>query len=156
MTNPQVESTFDLNVHVARLLMNEPFFAALSRRVDKRPSQAIPTAAVLVNPYTAQFEMLYNPEFFAGLTDKERAGVLKHEFYHLIFEHVTGRLPEDVKANPKLATKWNYAADLAINSHLRGELPEGCLMPGEGPFEDLPAGKTAEWYMENLPKRYQI
>ena len=142
---------FDLNKHVARLLMNEPFFAALSRRVDKRACN-IPTAAVRVNRDTAQFEMLYNPEFFEGLTDKERAGVLKHEFYHLVFEHVTGRLPEDVKANPKLGMKWNYAADLAINSHLKGELPEGCLMPGEGPFEDMPAGKTAEWYMANLPK----
>ncbi len=50
---------FDLNIHVARLLMNEPFFAALSRRVDKRPTQGIPTAGVLVNPHTAQFEMLY-------------------------------------------------------------------------------------------------
>jgi predicted metal-dependent peptidase len=144
--------TFDLNKHVARLLMNEPFFAALSRRVDKKPYAGLPTAAVRVNRDTAQFEMLYNPEFFEGLTDKERAGVLKHEFYHLVFEHVTGRLPEDVKANPKLGMKWNYAADLAINSHLKGELPEGCLMPGEGPFEDMPAGKTAEWYMANLPK----
>ncbi len=143
--------TFDLNKHVARLLMNEPFFAALSRRVDKKVGP-IPTAAVRVNRDTAQFEMMYNPDFFEGLTDKERAGVLKHEFYHLIFEHVTGRLPEDVKANPKLGMKWNYAADLAINSHLKGELPEGCLMPGEGPFEDMPAGKTAEWYMANLPE----
>ena len=81
MTNPQVESTFDLNVHVARLLMNEPFFAALSRRVDKRPSQAIPTAAVLVNPYTAQFEMLYNPNFFEKLTDAQRRDIIKHELY---------------------------------------------------------------------------
>ena len=144
--------TFDLNKHVARLLMNEPFFAALSRRVDKKAYAGLPTAAVRVNRETAQFEMLYNPEFFEGLTDKERAGVLKHEFYHLVFEHVTGRLPEDVKANPALGKKWNYAADLAINSHLKGELPEGCLMPGEGPFEDMPAGKTAEWYMANLPK----
>ena len=115
--------TFDLNKHVARLLMNEPFFAALSRRVDKKAYAGLPTAAVRVNRETAQFEMLYNPEFFEGLTDKERAGVLKHEFYHLVFEHVTGRLPEDVKANPALGTKWNYAADLAINSHLKGELP---------------------------------
>ena len=87
--------TFDLNKHVARLLMNETFFAALSRRVDKKVGP-IPTAAVMVNRETAQFEMLYNPAFFEGLTDKERAGVLKHEFYHLVFEHVTGRLPEDV------------------------------------------------------------
>ena len=70
---------FDLNKHVARLLMDEPFFAALSRRVDKKVGP-IPTAAVRVNPDNAQFEMLYNPEFFERLTDKERAGVLKHEF----------------------------------------------------------------------------
>ena len=72
--------TFDLNKHVARLLMDEPFFAALSRRVDKKVG-AIPTAGVRVNPETAQFEMLYNPAFFEGLTDVQRAGVLKHEFY---------------------------------------------------------------------------
>jgi len=143
--------TFDLNKHVARLLMDQPFFAALSRRVDKRVG-AIPTAGVRVNPDTAQFEMIYNPEFFAGLTDTERAGVLKHEFYHLIFEHVTGRMPEEVKNNAALAKKWNFATDLAINSHLVGQLPEGCLMPGEGPFEDLPKGKSAEWYWANLPE----
>ena len=142
---------FDLNKHVARLLMDEPFFAALSRRVDKKVGP-IPTAAVRVNPDNAQFEMLYNPEFFERLTDKERAGVLKHEFYHLIFEHVTGRLPDEVKANPALGKKWNFATDLAINGHLKGQLPEGCLMPGEGMFEDLPAGKSAEWYMANLPE----
>ena len=27
---------FDLNQHTARLLLDEPFFAALSRRMDKR------------------------------------------------------------------------------------------------------------------------
>jgi len=137
--------TFDLNKHVARLLMDEPFFAALSRRVDKKVG-AIPTAGVRVNPETAQFEMLYNPAFFEGLTDVQRAGVLKHEFYHLIFEHVTGRMPEEVKDNAALAMKWNFATDLAINSHLIGQLPDGCLMPGEGAFVDLPRGKSAEWY----------
>ena len=89
---------FDLNIHVARLLMNEPFFAALSRRVDKRPTQAIPTAAVLINPYTAQFEMLYNPSFFAKLSDAERRDIIKHELYHIIFEHLTGRRPDGENA----------------------------------------------------------
>jgi hypothetical protein len=70
-----MKENFDLNMHVARLLMNEPFFAALSRRVDKRAMTSLPTAAVRVNPDTAHFEMLYNPEFFAGLTDTERAGL---------------------------------------------------------------------------------
>ena len=138
---------FDLNLNTARLLMEEPFFAAISRRIDKRASYAIPTAGVMVNPDTAQFEMLYNPKFFADLTDLQRADVLKHEFYHVLFEHVTGRMPEGV--NLKL---WNIATDLAINSHLHN-LPEGGLIPGQPdtPFENLPAGESAEWYMANMP-----
>ena len=143
---------FDLNMHVARLLMDEPFFASLSRNIDKTASNALPTAGVRVNPDTAQFEMLYNPQYFEGLTDVERGGVLKHEFYHLIFEHVTGRLPAEVDNDPTAMKKWNFATDLAINGHLRGQLPEGCLMPGEGPFADLPSGKSAEWYLANLPE----
>lgn len=138
---------FDLNMNTARLLMDEPFFAAISRRIDKRASYAIPTAGVLVNPDSAQFEMLYNPKFFADLTDLERADVLKHEFYHVLFEHVTGRLPDHV--NMKL---WNVATDLAINSHLHN-LPEGGLIPGapDTPFEHLPRGESAEWYLANMP-----
>jgi len=144
--------TYDLNKHVARLLMNEPFFASLSRNVDKRVGP-IPTACVRVNPDTARFEMLYCPEFFEGMPDDHVRGILKHEFYHLLFEHVTGRMPEEVKGDfAKYGKLWNYATDLAINSHLQGELPENCLMPGEGPFEELPLGKSAEWYYAELKK----
>ena len=139
---------FDLNIHVARLLMNEPFFAALSRRVDKRATEVIPTAAVTVNPHTAQFEMMYNPRFFAALNDAERRDIIKHELYHIIFEHLTGRRPDDMKN--KL---WNYATDLAINSHL-SNLPAGCLMPGQAdtPFAEYPKGMNAEWYFNKLKK----
>jgi len=140
-------SNFDLNIHTARLLMDEPFFAAVSRRIDKRATYSIPTAGVLVNPSTAQFEMLYNPDFFEGLTDAERRDVLKHEFYHITFLHVTDRMPEGENIK-----RWNIAADLAINSHLEN-LPEGGLIPGVGPFKDLPRGMSAEWYLANLPKK---
>ena len=140
-------SEFDLNIHTARLLMDEPFFAAISRRIDKRATYAIPTAGVMVNPATAQFEMLYNPEFFGKLTDEERRDVLKHEFYHVLFLHVTSRMPEDTSVK-----RWNIAADLAINSHLFN-LPEGGLIPGEGLFKHLPRGMSAEWYLANLPKK---
>ena len=138
---------FDLNHHILNLLRHEPFFAALSRRINKQPSVLIPTAGVRVNTHTAQFEMLYNPEFFAELTDMERLNVLKHEFYHLIFEHVTSRKPSDI--NPRT---WNFATDLAINSHLDG-LPEGCLKPGQGFFEDFESGLSAEQYLSLLLKK---
>ena len=42
------KATFDLNIHTHRLLSDEPFFAALSRRIDKRASTSIPTAGVMV------------------------------------------------------------------------------------------------------------
>jgi len=138
---------FDLNRHTARLLMNEPFFAALSRRIDKRETIVIPTAGVMVDPKTAQFVMMYNPTFFEKLTDVQKLGVLKHEFYHIIFEHVTGRKPEG-----GLTKKDNICMDLAINSHLQGELPDMCCMPGEGPFEWAPLGKSYEWYKAHYPK----
>ena len=140
--------SFDLKLHAYRLLMDEPFFAALSRKIEKRASNAIPTAGVRVCPETAQFEMIYNPEFFASLPEEHVRGVLKHEFYHLIFEHVTSRKPEGVK--PMV---WNICADLAINSHLVGELPEMACMPGGPNFEELPLGMSAEWYLANFPER---
>jgi len=80
---------FNLNDHIFRLLQREPFFAALSRRIEKTESKAIPTAGVRVNPDTGYYEMMYNSDFFEKLTDEQRSGVLVHEFYHLVFEHVT-------------------------------------------------------------------
>lgn len=146
-------SKFDLNIHTARLLMNEPFFAALSRRIDKRPTSAIPTAGVKVND-NGHFELAYNPEFFADLSDKEMAGVLKHELYHLIFEHVIGTRIVSATGDKKITKMWNVATDLAINSHLEGELPDGCLFPGKGEFEDFDRGLSAEQYFELLKDKY--
>lgn len=137
--------SFDLKLHAYRLLMDEPFFACLSRKIEKREDRSIPTAGVRVCPDSAQFEMIYNPEFLASLPEEHIKGVLKHEFYHLIFEHVTSRKPEGVPHKT-----WNIAADLAINSHLVGELPEMACMPGVGPFENLPKLKSAEWYLKNI------
>ena len=141
-----MKQDFDLNFHVCRLLMDEPFFASLSRRVDKKPSKEIQTAGVRVNPDTAQFEMLYNPEYFEQLPDAHRQGVLIHEFYHLIFEHVTSRMPSGGNS-----MKWNFATDLSINC-LIGEkkLPETCLMPGKDDFADYPPFLTAEKYLDML------
>ena len=151
---------FDLNMHTARLLMREPFFAALSRRIDKIASTAIPTAGVRVNPDNAQFELMYNPEFMGSLSERHLQGVLMHEFYHLIFEHVTGRKPAD-----GLKRLDNVAMDLAINCHIAEYLPgesnpgpeingqamKACI-PGEGIFKDLPPYQTYEWYLEALKK----
>ena len=153
---------FNLNDHVYRLLQAEPFFAALSRDVEKRPSTAISTAGVCVNE-DGFFEMLYNPSFFEELTDTQKSGVLVHEFYHLVFEHVTGRLPDELAGvmgqaasveKRQLFKLWNIAADLAINYHIGAEkLPENCCIPGGRMFEDMPGNMTSEYYFEALKKK---
>ena len=159
MSDDKTPKPFNLNMHTARLLMNEPFFAALSRRIEKTRSTAIPTAGVRVNPSSAQFELMYNPEFMGALSDKHQLGVLKHEFYHIIFEHVTGRKPPG-----GLKRLDNIAMDLAINSHIANELPnendpgpvigkgepmKACI-PGQGPFAKYPLNQTYEWYKARL------
>ena len=148
MSDDKPTKPFNLNMHTARLLMREPFFAALSRRIDKIATTAIPTAGVRVTPDSAQFELMYNPEFMGALSDDHKLGILKHEFYHLIFEHVTSRKPEGV--NHKV---WNICAALAIHSHLQGELPDWVCMPGGPNFEEMPLGQSAEGYLANFPER---
>ena len=141
---------FDLNAHTYRLLESEPFFASLSRRINKSINKSIPTAGVRITEQ-GQFEMVYNPEFFEKLTPKQRSGVLKHEFYHIIFEHVTGRLPSE-----GLTKMWNIATDLAINSHLMDELPEAGCFPSREPFQNYPIGQSAEFYFKMLKEDEQF
>jgi predicted metal-dependent peptidase len=148
---------FNLNMHTHRLLSDEPFFAALSRRIDKRATTSVPTAGVRVTD-DGRFEMVYNPDFMQRMVEecgnvRENRdnpyrwvrGVLMHEFYHLIYGHVTTRLPEE-----GMSKLWNIATDLAINTHIPDELPPlGCI-PGRGPFAELEAGLSADAYYKLL------
>lgn len=147
---------FDLNRRTHRLLQDEPFYCAISMRVTKVASEAIPTAGVRVNPHSGFFEMIYNPSFFEQLNEREQALVLMHEFDHLIFEHVTGRLPVE-----GMTKEWNHATDLAINGPRfresgisSGKLYDMALIPGKqgSPYADLPFGKTAEFYLPYCKK----
>ena len=154
---------FNLNDHTHRLLLKEPFFASLSRRIEKTSSTAVPTAGVRVRE-DGFFEMVYNPSYFAKLNDAQRAGVLVHEFYHLVFEHVVGRLPnelEGVMQNKKPSAKeralfklWNIATDLSINCLIgKDNLPEGCCIPGSGKFAEFEPDKSAEFYYAKLKEQ---
>jgi len=144
MTDNEQKSTFDLNEQTYRLLESEPFFACLSRRINKTKTTSIATAGVRITDQ-GQFEMAYNPEFFEKLTFRQRSGVLKHEFYHIILQHVTGRLPDG-----KMTKIWNIATDLAINSHIKDELPDGACIPQQEPFQDYPLNQSAEFYLKML------
>ena len=146
--------SFDLNTYMHALLLDEPFFAALSRKIDKASTTAIPTAAVGVTE-GGWFRLSYNPEFMEKLItlavqdgkDKHSyiKGVLKHEFYHLCFGHLSSRLPEG-----GMTRLWNVAMDLSINGHIADELPSLACIPGQGKFQAFPVGLTAEAYYKML------
>ena len=157
MTTTDPKPAFNLNMHTHRLLNDEPFFAALSRRIDKRACTSVPTAGVRVTE-DGRFEMVYNPDFLARMVEecgntKENAdnpfrwvrGILMHEFYHLIYGHVTTRLPEE-----GMNKTWNIATDLAINTHIPDELPPAGCIPGRGPFAEFPERLSAEAYYKLL------
>ena len=122
VTDAQIKA-FDLSDHLVRLMWKEPFFARVLRGIKKTRTEQIPTAGVLAKDGEALF--FWNPRFLAGLTANQVMGLLKHECYHLVFEHTTTR-----KHDPHII--WNYATDLAINSLIdEDELPEGGLIPGK-------------------------
>ena len=54
----QPKERFDLELYIYKLLEDEPFFAALSRRINKSKSTAVSTAGVRINPNTGRFEMV--------------------------------------------------------------------------------------------------
>lgn len=149
--------SFQLNQHTHRLLKEEPFWATLSRRINKRSSDSIPTAGVRVNPHHYEFELLYNPKFMKSLSDEDKTLLLRHEFFHLILGHCGARKSKD-KDNFKT---WNIAQDLAINGEMfreydhskeDGSLSSIACIPGKNGsmFSEYPVGLTAEAYFEML------
>ena len=139
-------SEYSLEQDVFRLLREEPFFAAMSRSVNKHASESVPTAGVRITD-DGFFDLAYNPKFFESLSDAERRGVLKHEFYHLIFEHCFIRNPD----GKKVSKLWNVATDMAINCHLKGELPDVAWFPEKLGFEDY---LSAEQYAQLLKDKF--
>ena len=157
---------FDLDEHIVDLLRDEPFFSALSRRMEKVASTRIPTAGVRLNKERCRFELVYNPVFMGSILARDRKfvkGILLHEFYHIVLLHVTSRMPDG-----KMTRRWNVATDLAINSDLSifdnaetptgwqlvsSMLPEEALFPTVGPFAEFPPGLSAEEYLTMLPEQ---
>jgi len=158
---------FSLDPHLLNLMWDEPFFSSVLRPITKVKTDSIPTAGVLAKE--GSIMMWWNPMFLASLTPKKVKGLLKHECYHLVFEHTTAR-----KHDPHVL--WNYATDLAINSVIpEDELPECGLIPGKeftplteeqrekmgddaisryelisNKIASFPKEKSSEWYFAEL------
>lgn len=126
------------------LYMSNNFMGIVSMSVSKLADEGVPTAYMGARRVENDYELTmgYNPDFFRSLTPTERQGVIAHELYHLIFQHVTRRTVLD----ERMAKLWNVATDLAINSIIgEGNLPKICLFPGKRPTRTDPkTGKIVD------------
>ena len=152
---------FNLSRHLIPFLQDMPFYAEISRHVQKRQSKDIATMAVTFDPKADELVMWVNPTFMGGgtwqppgkqakpvkfeaLSNWEIRGGITHEFDHLIFGHLNAR-----RRDP--AGDWNIGTDLAINSLIvthagqprdieEGQtarpLPRIALVPGQRPYMD--------------------
>jgi predicted metal-dependent peptidase len=167
------DTDYNIDRHLLSFLQDAPFFAEMSRYIRKVPTTDLPTAGVAFDPEYDDITLYWNPDFFRSMSDQEVRGVLLHEFYHLVFCHLTNR-----RKNP--ARMWNVGTDLAINSIIVNHesksyaLPKGGLIPGVFPtgsedrpltkeekaampmaslIESFPHGKSSEWYFNALKEK---
>ena len=59
---------FKLDTHLVKLMWDEPFYSAISRRISKSRSLDLPTAGVCV--IDGSPSLLWNPVFFNEMTHK--------------------------------------------------------------------------------------
>jgi predicted metal-dependent peptidase len=165
----------NLDFALIDLIVENPFFAGLSRFIRKSQDFSIPTIGVGFDEHKDEFVMWFNPEFISTLTKKQLSNILVHEFYHIVFEHISTR-----KKKPHII--WNIATDLAINSIILNnsrryynnedsvtEFPEGAFVPGEdfskfNPkssskdiefFSSLKIMENSEYYFDHLLEHYK-
>lgn len=158
----EVADKFELQPHLVGMLLTEPFFAEIIRTITKVRDEKIPTAGVCVKE--SDLYLYWNPKFLGNLPSKEVFGLLKHECYHLFFEHCTSRRMEPHGVA-------NVATDLAINSLIpEDELPKCGLFPGKpldlkkikdpkrlaemqkvsDKIASFPKGMSSDWYFSAL------
>ena len=142
----EAAKAFNLDSHLLSLMWDEPFFSSILRPITKIKTDKISTAGVLAKDGVVR--MWWNPRFVAALGPKKVKGLLKHECYHLVFDHTTTR-----KHTPHIL--WNYGTDLAINSLIpEDELPECGLIPGRA-FTEL-TEEQKEKMGEKAVARYNL
>tara|TARA_R110001592_G_scaffold311_1_gene1785 strand:- start:21302 stop:22468 length:1167 start_codon:yes stop_codon:yes gene_type:complete len=134
----------DIVARAAKTLMfSEPFYGLFLVGLNKKYRKDLPTAGVSKNGIGIQLAI--NPDFFEGLPEKHRIGLLKHELLHVSMGHLILR---DRFEDHKL---FNIAADLEINQYIDEEyLPEGGITMEM--FKDLDLDRRAgtTYYYEKL------
>jgi predicted metal-dependent peptidase len=112
------------------LYIGQPFLSTISMEVTKVADSGVPTAYIGALPEDNDYvlTMGFNEDFLRNMKAEHRQGILCHELYHLVFQHVTKRTILD----RRLHQLWNVATDLSINSIIgEANLPLEFTVPPE-------------------------
>lgn len=126
------------------------FYACTISAMQVKFGNEIDTLGVRFTKEEKVLELYVNPEFFLGLTEPERVGVLLHEALHVMNLHLVLRAKDF--PNHKLG---NIAQDIAINQPIRTQDPNICALPKGGLLPEsfgLTANKSADHYYAELNK----
>jgi len=126
------------------LMLKEPYYGFFLIMLNKLwDARRVPTAGVSKNGIN--YQLAINPEFWEGLNEEQRLGILKHELLHIAFGHLTTFFKFSDK---RLA---NVAMDMEINQYISKEwLPEGGIDIND--YEDLKLDRKAgcRYYYDKL------
>jgi predicted metal-dependent peptidase len=125
------------------LMLKEPYYGFFLIMLNKVWRKDLPTAGV--SKQNINYQLAINEEFWMGLSDMHKMGLLKHELLHIAFGHLTSF---SSFSNKKLA---NVAMDMEINQYIEDSwLPEGGIRIED--YEDLKLDKKAgcRYYYDQL------
>ena len=158
-----IRTNEELSPFITSALLDEPFFGHIFRHINFTVDPKMSTAGVYVKE--GDLYLTWSPDFMSSLTNKHVFGVLKHEAFHLVFNHCTKR-----RLEPHSAA--NIAADLAINCGIpEEELPNFTFIPGklhvmpDGTPDNsktakliakFPRDKAMEWYFAKLMEDQEV
>jgi predicted metal-dependent peptidase len=125
------------------LMLKEPYYGFFLIMLNKVWRKDLPTAGV--SKQNINYQLAINEEFWTGLSDDHKMGLLKHELLHIAFGHLVSF---SSFSNKKLA---NVAMDMEINQYIEDSwLPEGGIRIED--YEDLRLDKKAgcRYYYDQL------
>lgn len=92
-----------------KLLLEQPFYGYVLAATSFHKNYGIDTIKMAAIP---NLSVAYNPEWFDGLENNHKLGVLIHELLHIVFLHPYRRNNKDIAV-------WSAACDMATNEWLR-------------------------------------
>jgi predicted metal-dependent peptidase len=132
--------------------------------LERRESKKIPMMAIAVR--NRHYVLLYNPDWIAKAHYDDVVMTVRHEAYHIIFEHIPRHIEAeaniqgmgDLREMHMFHTVSPFASDLAANSLLidasgseyMREHRNEWVLPGFDKFKSLLPKEAFEWYVRKL------